>query len=150
MWHLPRRRTCSPKSCVRTCFEPRNRGSPPARMGLAVRAFLPSRNDRLLSSSSPITASNHAATHPGTSGARCQPWYRILFPKNSFTRLMIDSSFLVSHSQMTKTLHPNLRRSANAWRSRATFLSNFSCQYRIRDLGVDALLHPGCRCQKQP
>lgn len=60
------------------------------------------------------------------------------------------SGDLVSHSQMTMTLHPDFSSSALFRLSLSTFRSNFSCQNSILDLGVDAFLQSGCLCQKQP
>ena len=60
------------------------------------------------------------------------------------------AGFLVSHSQIIATSHPKVSSSAFTFLSRMTLASNFPSQNSMLDLGIDALLHPGCRCQKQP
>lgn len=55
-----------------------------------------------------------------------------------------------SHSQTTMTFQPNPLRSLVFLTSRATFLANFSSQNAVLLFGVEAILQPSCRCQKQP
>jgi hypothetical protein len=55
-----------------------------------------------------------------------------------------------SHSHATFTRHPSFPSSLRTLRSRTMFLSNFSSQNFTLVLGVDAILHPTCRCQKHP
>lgn len=57
---------------------------------------------------------------------------------------------LVSHSQITMTLHPSSRRRASLRSSRATVAWNLLSQYSSRVLGLEAYLQLGCRCQKHP
>ena len=57
---------------------------------------------------------------------------------------------LTSHSQITMTLQPSLRRSAWLRASRTTFLRNLFSQYSTFVFGLDAILQEGWRCQKHP
>lgn len=57
---------------------------------------------------------------------------------------------LSPHSQMTIRFQPSFAHSFSCRRSRATFALNFARQNAVLVFGVVALLHPSCRCQKQP
>src|SRR5689334_19773333 len=58
--------------------------------------------------------------------------------------------FCVSHSQITIVLQSSLR-SARWWSlSRAALPLSFFSHHSRRWVGVAQLLHPLCRCQKQP
>ena len=54
------------------------------------------------------------------------------------------------HSQTMSTRQPWRRRRRRCFRSFVTFRANFSAQNLRWVLWVDAILHPLCRCQKQP
>lgn len=58
--------------------------------------------------------------------------------------------FFTSHSQITITCQPAASSAACSFLSRATLRSNLACQNSTLDLGIVAVLHPSCRCQKQP
>jgi hypothetical protein len=60
------------------------------------------------------------------------------------------SKYRISHSHTTITRQPSPMSMAWFFWSRCTVLSNFGSQYSRRVAGVDALEHPGWRCQKQP
>ena len=67
--------------------------------------------------------------------------------------LILFSSFkrsLVSHSQISTTCHPIVVNLYETSLNLSTFRSNFGIQYSLFDLGIVALLHPLCWCQKQP
>lgn len=49
-----------------------------------------------------------------------------------------------------ETRQPRRSKAREVSRSRATFRSNLLCQKPTLDLGVEALRHPACRCQKHP
>ena len=66
--------------------------------------------------------------------------------------LSIVSSFLVWHSQITKTSQPSFRNSNALRSSRSLFASSLGNQKSSRDFGKRASLQSGsvCRCQKHP
>lgn len=94
--------------------------------------------------------SRHLAETPDNSAADRQSGSRSrIHPE---IRFAVSSAFLgvSSHSHTTAKRHPADVSASSASLSRSTFRSNFGIQYSRFDLGVVALEHPSCRCQKQP
>lgn len=56
----------------------------------------------------------------------------------------------VSHSQITKYVHPDFLSKASLRASRSTLLLNFADQNAMLLVGVVAKRQPACRCQKHP
>ena len=94
--------------------------------------------------------SRHLAETPGRSAADRQSGSRSRI--HSEIRFAVSSAFfgVSSHSHTTAKRHPADASAASASLSLSTFRSNFGIQYSRFDLGVVALEHPSCRCQKQP
>ncbi len=57
---------------------------------------------------------------------------------------------MVSHSQITPTLHPSSFSESKCNLSRSVFFFNFGSQYSFLLEGISCRLHPGCWCQKHP
>jgi hypothetical protein len=60
------------------------------------------------------------------------------------------AAFRVSHSQIVRTSHPNLRNALLLRRSRSRFLVNFASQNTTRLWEALKSSHLLCQCQKQP
>jgi hypothetical protein len=65
-------------------------------------------------------------------------------------RLRSAPGSFISHCHTTKTRHPETSSWCRTVASRSILRANFAFQNLARVLGLEALLHPGWRCQKHP
>jgi hypothetical protein len=74
----------------------------------------------------------------------------MLDERNADTRFVNCSTFNVSHSHITKTFQPRLRRRCKFLRSRRTTFASFGCQYVALLTTRFRFFRHECECQKHP